>query len=137
MAKSTDPTLTIFYDGLCLLCSKEMDHYKKQKGSDKFSFLDITDPNFSAEKEGVDPFEVHKVMHVKTKDGHFKTGVDAFIEIWKYLPRYKKFADLARKKWLRPLLDVGYFGFAKVRPFLPRKSQDCENSPYCETRKKV
>lgn len=125
----------VYYDGLCLLCSKEIEHYRNQTGSDSIDFIDITDPRFDAKEEGLDPFLVHKVMHVKTPSGELKTEVDAFIAIWQQLPRYHKVAQLAQIKSIRRVLNLGYKGFVIVRPYLPRKSQGCENSPYCETKR--
>lgn len=124
----------VYYDGLCILCSKEIDHYRRQTGSDSIEFIDITSSQFDATSEGLDPFLVHKVMHVRNPAGELKTGVDAFIAIWEQLPKYKKLATLAQKKSVRGLLNFGYRGFVVIRPYLPRRSQGCENSPYCETR---
>lgn len=130
------PTTEVFYDGLCHLCSREIEHYKRQKGSEALDFIDITSPAFEARKYGLDPIQVHQVMHVRRSDGSLATRVDAFIEIWSALPRYKAVAKIARWKAIRPFLDLGYFGFAKVRPFLPKKSKlQCSESPYCDIKK--
>jgi predicted DCC family thiol-disulfide oxidoreductase YuxK len=127
--------VTVFYDGLCVLCSREIDHYRNQMGADALRFVDITNVQFDAQREGVDPFLVHKVMHAKTADGQLRTEVDAFIAIWEQLPRYHFAARLASHAWLRPILDLGYQGFARIRPWLPRRDRKgCEQSPYCETK---
>lgn len=130
--QANKPLLTIYFDGLCRLCSAEINHYRKQSGAEKFRFVDITHSQFSAVHEGVDPFAVHKIMHVKNQAGELKTKVDAFIEIWMNLPRYKKWAAVAKFLPLRFLMDAGYELFAAVRPYLPRKKRDCEASPYCD-----
>jgi len=122
----------VYYDGLCILCSREIDHYRRQAGGEGISFVDITDPRFSAQQEGLDPFLVHKVMHVRAADGELKTGVDAFITIWQQLPRYQPIARIAKHKSIQFFLNAGYQGFVKIRPYLPRKSRDCETSPYCD-----
>lgn len=124
----------VYYDGLCRLCSKEIDHYRKLKGSEKLEFIDITDPSFDASKEGVDPVRVHKVMHVRRADGSLATEVDAFIEIWRHLPKYQWAYKLAQNFALRSALDLFYVLFATVRPYLPKKKRDCESSPYCEVK---
>jgi predicted DCC family thiol-disulfide oxidoreductase YuxK len=113
----------------------EINHYKKQQGADKISFIDITAPSFDAKKNGVDPFLVHKIMHVK-RGTQLYTKVDAFIEIWKELPKYNWAVGIAKNKLVRPILNVGYEAFAVIRPYLPRKKQSCEESPYCETHQK-
>ena len=124
--------VTIYYDGLCILCSKEILHYKKQKGAENFRLVDITAPDFSAKQEQVDPFLVHKIMHVRDENGALRTKVDAFIAIWDALPQYRFLSKLARNSFVRPILDLGYIGFATIRPYLPRRKALCEASPYCE-----
>lgn len=126
--------LTIYFDGLCPLCSREINHYRKQTGSHKIKFLDITDKSFDAKSQGLDPVQVHKVMHVKNSDGKLRTGVDAFVAIWEVLPKYHWLAKFSQNTFLRPIMNLGYNAFAVVRPYLPRKKNtDCEQSPYCET----
>lgn len=128
--------LTVFYDGLCQLCSREIEHYKRQAGASQIDFVDICAPGFDAAKEGLDPFAIHKVMHVRRPDGKLVTRVQAFAEIWERLPRYRRLAPLSRLPGVAQALDLGYSAFAKLRPFLPRRKQnsDCSQSPYCEVK---
>ncbi len=130
-----NPKLTVYYDGLCKVCDREMSFYKSSQGAEQICFVDICSSGFDAQKEGVDPFEVHKVMHAKTAEGQLRLKVDAFIAIWEVLPKFQILAKVAKNKPFRSLLDLGYKGFVKVRPYLPRKeAQDCTQSPYCEMR---
>lgn len=128
--------ITVYFDGLCKLCSKEINHYKKQKGSHQIHFIDICSGHFDAKKEGLDPYLVHKIMHVRRADGTMATRVDAFIEIWKYLPRYYFLAQWSQNSILKKIMEFGYSGFTVVRPYLPRYSNnsECQDSPYCETK---
>lgn len=128
--------LKVYFDGLCRVCSGEISHYKKQKGADRIAFVDICAPNFDAKAEGLDPLQVHKIMHVRRKDGTLATRVDAFIEIWRTLPRYRSIAWLASRPAVHVVLEFGYTIFAFIRPWLPRKKggSGCEESPYCETK---
>ena len=131
--KTHPQALTVYYDGLCHLCSREIDHYRTKKGSEKILFVDITQHDFNHQKEGLDPVKVHKVMHVKRADGQLATGVDAFLEIWKVLPSFQWLAKLVSVPPFRWAADLGYIGFATIRPLLPRKKHECSESPYCET----
>jgi hypothetical protein len=126
-----DARLEIFFDGLCPLCSREIDHYRKQAGSENLLFTDITLPEFDASDRGLDPIEVHHVMHVKTTQGEIKTGIDAFISIWEILPRYRWLARLGKAPPMHFCLQSGYLIFAQIRPYLPRKTRECAQSPYC------
>jgi len=129
--------ISVYYDGLCQVCSREIDHYRRQIGARNLRFVDIFSPDFSAEREGLDPARVHQVMHVRRRDGTLALGVEAFIEIWQNLPRYQKLAFFAKTSFVKGALQIFYQIFTKIRPLLPRKSQasDCETSPYCESKK--
>jgi predicted DCC family thiol-disulfide oxidoreductase YuxK len=130
------PHLTVYYDGLCHLCSREIDHYRRVPGGEDIQYVDITSPQFSAEREGVDPIQVHKEMHVRLKDGTLAVGVGAFIAIWEALPRYHLFARVGKWKIPHLILRAGYSVFAAVRPYLPRRKSACSESPYCDIKEK-
>jgi len=136
MNTTQDPTGgvqgAIYFDGLCRACSLEINHYRKQAGSEHFAFVDITAHDFKAEDHGVDPFLVHKVMHVRDRHGNLHQGVEAFRAIWSELPKYHFLYKLSRQKYVRIVLELGYEAFTIIRPFLPRKKIDCSASPYCE-----
>jgi len=120
--------LEVYFDGLCRVCSREIEYYRKKEVQGQIRWVDITAPEFSASNEGLDPLEIQKVMHVRDSEGRLHTGVAAFIEIWKVIPGFRPVARLASCKPIRPVLDVGYQVFAKIRPYLPkRKRSDCDD----------
>lgn len=123
---------SIYYDGLCIACSTEINHYRRLSGSEKFNFVDITKSDFQAESHGIDPFLAHKVMHVRDPEGQLHQGVQAFRAIWREIPRYQFLYRLSERNSVRAILELGYNAFVKIRPFLPRKKEGCEDSPYCE-----
>lgn len=122
----------IFYDGKCVICSLEMDHYRGLKHAGRLKFVDISAADFTAQDFGLDPAEIQKVMHARDQNGELKTRMDAFIAIWEVLPGYEFAVKLAKKPWLRPFLDLGYDGFVKIRPFLPRKKRAECDTGHCE-----
>ena len=126
--------ITVYYDGLCKVCSKEISFYRKQRGADAIKFVDICSATFDAKSEGLDPVRVHQVMHVRRQDGTLALKVDAFLEIWSVLPRFQWLAKAARWAPVNTGLSLGYIGFTLVRPFLPRYGNpaECQDSPYCE-----
>jgi predicted DCC family thiol-disulfide oxidoreductase YuxK len=117
--------LTVFYDGLCHVCSWEMESYKKRDLQNKIDFIDINDETFSAEKAGLNPKEIHRVFHVKTRDGRILKGVEGFIAIWKIFPEFRMLAKFAESPLALPFFKLGYKAFIKIRPFLPRKKANC------------
>jgi len=126
--------ITVYYDGLCKVCSMEISHYRKQRGTASIKFVDICAQDFDARLEGLDPVRIHQAMHVRRQDGTLALKVDAFIEIWSVLPKFKWLAKAARWTPINVGLNLGYAGFTSIRPFLPRYATpaDCSESPYCD-----
>jgi predicted DCC family thiol-disulfide oxidoreductase YuxK len=122
--------LSVYFDGLCHLCSREINHYKKMNGAEKIRFIDITAADFNPQLEQLDPVQIHKVMHVRDRAGRLHLGVDAFLQIWLEFPLLKRLVPIARFWPIYWVLRAFYAIFAKIRPLLPKKS--CETSPYCE-----
>lgn len=119
-------TVTIYFDGACHLCSREMRHYFKRDKQGLLNPVDITAPDFDAVKEGLDPVKIHHYMHIK-KSGTIFFGVDAFIEIWRVVPGYQWLARLANPMPVRLLLKPFYWIFARcIRPLLPKRKGVCE-----------
>ncbi|AHZ86164.1 DUF393 domain-containing protein [Bdellovibrio bacteriovorus] len=130
--KSTSHSgITVYYDGLCQLCSREIAHYRKLEGAENIAFVDITSSGFDANTEGLDPHKIHKSLHVRDSEGQIFTGVEAFIVIWTQLRSLKKIVPFVSFAPVKKTLEAGYFLFAKIRPLLPRKK--CSDSPYCKT----
>lgn len=129
-SQTSHSEITLYYDGLCQLCSREIEHYRKMSGADHIIFVDITAANFDAVAEGLDPHKIHQSLHVKDAQGKTYLGVEAFIMVWSQLDSLKKIVPVVSLKPVKKVLEAGYFVFAKVRPLLPRKK--CSDSPYCE-----
>lgn len=119
--KMSQSDVTVYFDGLCRLCSAEIEHYKKMKGSERIRFVDIFSSGFDALAEGLDPQDIHRNLHVKDASGKLHIGVDAFIAIWSQIDSLKILSRWASRTPMRKLLRGGYFIFTKARPYLPRK----------------
>jgi predicted DCC family thiol-disulfide oxidoreductase YuxK len=120
-------SVVVYFDGLCPLCSREIEHYRHRTRDGQVQYVDITAPGFDPQAEGLDADRIHRVLHVK-ENGQVRTGVDAFVAIWQAVPGYAWLARLARWPIVRPLLSVGYHAFAAVRPLLPRRKRaECES----------
>jgi len=126
--------LKVYYDGLCVLCSREIEVYRRRDLDQRVDWIDISLPGFDASKEGLDPVLVNRFFHVRRADGQVIAGVDAFVEIWKTIPSLRLMAKAADLPGARAAMRAGYAIFARVRPYLPRRSRpECDNGA-CEAR---
>jgi len=104
--------ITVFYDGKCGLCSKEINHYRQIAPDDIFIWQDITQSSESLEAAGISYEQGLKLLHAKDIEGNFHIGVDAFILIWKQLKRWRLLASLVSLPVIRQLTDMAYRLFA-------------------------
>lgn len=110
----------ILFDGNCYVCDFEISHYKKI-APDLFDIVDISSPDFNAADYGLTAKEVNQKMHILTPQSQIKSGVDAFIHIWSRLPNYRWLSKLITLPVVYHLATVGYFLFANIRHYLPKK----------------
>ncbi|MBC87134.1 MAG: hypothetical protein CL677_08120 [Bdellovibrionaceae bacterium] len=114
-------SLTVFYDGLCPICSKEINTYKKWDDSNLLQLIDISNPEFNAKDYDLNSNEVHEVFHVKDQNGDVFTGVDGFVKIWETLDIFSPLQKVAGSSIGRPVLEFGYKAFARhIRPRITR-----------------
>ena len=112
----------IFVDGNCIVCDFEIAHYKRI-APECFDIVDISDPAFRAAEHGLTAEAVNRSMHVLTPAGELKIGVEAFAHIWSRIGKYRFASRLIMNPFIRPLANVGYWLFATIRPWLPKKSR--------------
>jgi predicted DCC family thiol-disulfide oxidoreductase YuxK len=110
----------IFVDGNCVVCSLEINHYKKI-APELFDLVDISDPRFSGQNFGLGARDVQFYMHVQTPDGEILDGVEAFAHIWSRIPRYRWASQLIAVAPVKFFAKIGYHAFAHIRPWLPKK----------------
>ena len=109
--------ITVFYDGKCSLCSKEIKYYRNIAPVETFYWLDITTPAGADElkKEGFSLSEGFKLLHAKDEEGLLHTGLDAFILIWQQLKGWKVLALFVCLPVIRQIASILYCCFARWR----------------------
>jgi len=120
--------LEIFYDGSCLVCSKEIEVYRHNNPQGRLKFVDIRAADFSAEDYGKPRDEFLSKLHVLDAQGRFATGVDAFLLIWQAYPsgsRYRLLAGVIGLPGIKLLARWGYAIFARNRHLLPQRKPGC------------
>ena len=82
--------MKVLYNGSCPICSREIDHYKKLSTTIEYQDLNKID----LDKWNFDIESAKKRLHVE-HNGKLLIGVDAFIELWRDIPRYRLLAWIA------------------------------------------
>lgn len=121
--------LTVFYDGACIVCATEIEHYLKKDHGGRLVALDISTPDFDPAPYRISLEDFMQQLHAIDQDGQVFKGIDSFWAIWQAFPPSTMYGVMARTIRL-PLINrlarVGYRLFARIRPYLPKRNQ-CDN----------
>ena len=110
---------TVFYDGACPLCLKEIGLLKRLDKTGALAFENVADPD-AAPSCDISRETLLARFHVRKPDGEIIDGALAFFEAWGRLPRLGFLRTLARVEPLVWLTERAYRVFLKVRPSLQR-----------------
>jgi predicted DCC family thiol-disulfide oxidoreductase YuxK len=111
--------LTVYYDGACPLCAREIAFLKRLDRRRRIAFEDVAEPGAGASC----PVESQRLLarfHARLPDGQLVDGARAFTETYAQIP------GLGPVKWLgrfgpsRAVLNLAYAGFLTIRPGLQR-----------------
>jgi predicted DCC family thiol-disulfide oxidoreductase YuxK len=93
---TTTPDLTIFFDGACPLCRREIAHYLRRDRGGRLAALDIAADPAPLAALGVTQRAALDALHVRDAAGRLHVGADAFLAIWERLPRWRLAARAIR-----------------------------------------
>jgi predicted DCC family thiol-disulfide oxidoreductase YuxK len=118
--------LTVYYDGGCPLCRREIGFYQGCAGSERVRWQDVSGITDSDVAPGLTRTQAMARFHVRTADGEIVSGGAAFARLWSALPRFRALAALCRVPPLPWLLERGYDAFLRFRPPLQRLAASME-----------
>ena len=110
---------TVFFDGSCPLCRREISFYQRQRGANAIDWSDVSGVSGDAcVAPGLDCRAAMKRFHVQTPSGELKSGAAAFAELWTWLPAFAWAGQLARLPGIVHVLELAYRAFLPLRPRL-------------------
>jgi predicted DCC family thiol-disulfide oxidoreductase YuxK len=116
---------TIFYDGSCGLCKREIAHYQKLDKGNKITWVDIVSAEVELKKMGIRFVDAMEIIHGVNEKGEVVKGVENFFMIWEQLPQYRWLANTVKTLRLQIIMQRCYLHFAKWR-FKRRMAEGCD-----------
>lgn len=117
MRSTHSPKPTLYYDGGCPLCTREVAMYRKQPGADGLCWIDVSCCAASDLGPGLTREAALARLHLRLSDGSLVSGAAAFTGLWQRLPRWSWLGRLFASTAGSWLLEAGYRAFLAVRPF--------------------
>ncbi|MEM7255437.1 MAG: DUF393 domain-containing protein [Pseudomonadota bacterium] len=116
-----DAAVTVFYDGQCPVCTREIAYYQGQSGGEQMSWVDATDAGALAlEAPTLTQHDALARFHVRRADGTMVSGARAFASLWMALPKMRWLGKLASLPGVISVVELGYRITLRVRPALQR-----------------
>lgn len=81
------PELTIYYDGSCPLCRREIAFYRRLPGAERLDWMDVSAG--APLGEGLSCDAAMRRFHVRESGGRLLSGGAAFARLWRALPGWR------------------------------------------------
>lgn len=121
----TSAPITVFFDGLCPVCRREVALYRRLAAPGAVRWTDIAPPGaLDGETFGLDA--ALALLHVRDGSGALRIGLDAHLLLWARLPGWRVLVrTLARSAAPRRVAEAGYRWFTARRPGRVRRQALC------------
>jgi predicted DCC family thiol-disulfide oxidoreductase YuxK len=109
--------VTVWYDGACPLCRREVALMRRLDRGGAITFVDVAadaDPSCP-----LDRAQLLARFHAD-EDGVVHSGAAAFAAMWRAIPLLRPLGLVARSPLVLRMLEAAYIRFLKVRPRLQR-----------------
>lgn len=108
--------LTVWYDGACPLCMREIALMRWLDRRDAIDFVNLVEPENTCP---IDRNILLARLHAM-ENGTILSGAEAFAAMWRAIPLLRPLGLLAKIPWVLSGLERLYIAFLRVRPRLQK-----------------
>ncbi len=108
--------LTVWFDGACPLCTREIKLMRRLDRAQRIDFVDVGDPATACP---IDRSTLLARFHAN-ENGQMLSGAAAFAAMWRAIPMLRPIGLAARNPLVLRALEASYVVFLRIRPFLQR-----------------
>ena len=107
---------TVYFDGACPLCAREVSFYQRQAGAQNIAWVDASGSPDGALGTDLDACDALKRFHVRDETGRLFSGARAFAKLWAKLDRFRVIGVVAQRPPIVWVLEGLYRFFLPLRP---------------------
>lgn len=112
--------LTVYYDGACPLCRREIGFFRRRDAAAAIEWVDASAGSGETIAPDLKRSDALARFHVRLPDGRLHSGASGFAAMWSAVPGYRWLGRLARSPAAQPVLELAYRGFLPIRPLFQR-----------------
>ena len=98
--------MKVYFNNSCKICKAEIDLYKKENIKE-IDWVDITGNDLAEIETSKNSKELLRRLHVK-EEGKVLQGANAFLVLWKKIPKYKFLYKFFKIPIIFNLFSIGY-----------------------------
>lgn len=115
MSSASPVPLTVYFDGACPVCSREIAFYRRQAETSAIEWVDAAVCPVATLGADLSRERAMERLHVRTANGELTSGARAFTTLWRSIPRTALLGRLLDRRPVLTLLEGGYRLFLLVR----------------------
>lgn len=119
--------LTVFFDGACPICAREIAFMRRQDKHQRLIFRDFALSDFDETSAGFSRSQLGQVIHAQWANGRVIKGVEVFQAMWEAVG-WRVLVTLSRVSFLEPILHRTYAWFARNRLWLTGRTENCSRN---------
>lgn len=125
MPQSPAPLLTLYYDGGCPVCTREIGFYLRRRGAEHIRWVNLAQCGDGELGPDLSREAAYARLHARWPDGRLVSGARAFAALWQTLPGFRLAGRIAALPGILLGLEWGYRGFLRVRRLWRRDAGAC------------
>ncbi len=125
MKPASPPRLTLYYDGGCPVCTREVGFYQRRCGAERIKWVNLAQCADAELGTDLSREAAYARLHARLPDGELVSGARAFAALWQALPAFRLAGRVAALPGVVHALDWGYRGFLKLRRLWRRDAAAC------------
>ena len=125
MPHPSDPLLTLYYDGGCPVCTREIGFYRRRRGAESIKWVDLAHCSDAELGQDLSRAAAYARLHARRPDGELLSGARAFAALWQALPAFRLAGRAAALPGVVHGLEWGYRGFLRLRRLWRRDAGTC------------
>ncbi|MDO9468601.1 MAG: DUF393 domain-containing protein [Thiobacillus sp.] len=119
------PLLTLYYDGGCPVCTREIGFYQRRRGAERIRWINLAQSEDRELGANLSREAAYGRLHARWPDGQLVSGARAFAALWQALPAFRPVGRIAALPGVVHGLEWGYRGFLRLRRLWRRDTATC------------